>query len=455
MSVKQNLEINNASPKSTKFIYSPRRVRVQVSSLHSFPKLEYLLIEVSCYTQHMLYEDKNLYLYINWEKIKNLRTTSMVTSHEIITIENKLIYYVLINLIITLLFNIGWIVYCMRECSRVAIKYRICKNTPNLHPIYRDVQYLSRQRKLYNLKTHFVKYVLIVMCLSVEVCAIICTLFLIYLYNEPLTSKLNNEWKYIRSKYYQCHLGHQAVHLILVPFYIFMYTFVYFQYFLLFVLLSILTRYLAARYLNHSFKRTLLKYISWLVVQFVVVLFCSTIYTIALSSLLFPLFMLINWIVLLRDNRFLSRVLRSNLREIELHSNNKVLYREQLSAYKFYRIFQKTLLLTLFLLVILTTLFNLYIFFKLMCFFNIVSGINSTIPNTFHFSTSDNSTLHSIENIIEGTLIILYSLSTSLPIVCATLIPLVQACVKRYKSRHNVYRFNYENIKQPLLKGYK
>ena len=454
MSVKQNLEINNASPKSTKFIYSPRRVRVQVSSLHSFPKLEYFLVEVSCYTQHMLYKDKNLYLYINREKIKNRRTSSMVTSYETITIENKLTYCSFINLLITLLFNIGWIVYCIRECSRVARNYRICKNTPNLHPIYKDVQYLSQQRKLYNLKTHFVKYVLIVMCLSVEVCGIISAIFFIHLYYEPLTSKLNNEWKYIRSKYSQCHLGNQSAHLIFVPFYIFMYTFAYFQYFLLFVLLSILTRYLAARYLNHSFKRTLLKYISWLAVQFVVVLFCSTTYTIALS-LLFPLFMLINWIVLLRDNRILSRVLKSNLREIELHSNNKVLYREQLSAYKFYRIFQKTLLLTLFLLVILTTLFNLYIFFKLMCFFFIVLGINSTIPNTFHFSTSDNSTLRSIENIIEGTLIIIYSLSTSLPIVCVTLIPLVRACVKRYKSRNNVYRFNYENIKQPLLKGYK
>ena len=32
----------------------------------------------------------------------------------------------------------------------------------------------------------------------------------------------------------------------------------------LFTLLSILTRYLSARYLNHSFKKTLTKYLSWL-----------------------------------------------------------------------------------------------------------------------------------------------------------------------------------------------
>ena len=163
------------------------------------------------------------------------------------------------------------------------------------------------------------------MCLSVEICGIIFLASFFVLYAEPLTSKLNNEWIQIQSKY-QCHLHYQVAHIIFFPFYIFMYTFVYFQFFMLFVLLSILTRYLAARYLNHSFKRTLMKYISWLAAQFVVVLICSTIYTFILSLLLLPIMSLLNWMVLLRDNRDLSRVLKSNLREIELHSNNKVLY---------------------------------------------------------------------------------------------------------------------------------
>ena len=101
-----------------------------------------------------------------------------------------------------------------------------------------------------------------------------------------------------------------------------MYTFTYFLFFLLFILLSILARYLTARYLNHSFKRTLFKYIFWLAVQFVVVLLCSTIYTIVFSVLLFPLLTLIHWLVLFRDNRILCRVLRSNLREIKHHFKN-------------------------------------------------------------------------------------------------------------------------------------
>ena len=373
---------------------------------------------------------------------------------ELNTIINILGYFFIGNLFLTILFNIGWIIKCVRECWRVARNYRICKRTPNLHPIYRDVQYLAQQRKLYNLKTHFVKYVLIVMCLSAEICAIIFLVSFFGLCAEPLTSKLNNEWIQIRSKY-QCHLTYQVAHIIFFPFYIFIYAFGYFQFFLLFVLLSILTRYLAARYLNHSFKRTLLKYISWLAVQFVIVLFCSTIYTIIFSLFLFPLIILLNWIVLLRDNIILSRVLRSNLREIELHSNNMVLYREQLSAYKFYRIFNKTLLLSLFLLVSVLILVNLsfvFQFTKSMCIVNIVYGIKHPMPNIIQLSSLFNILF---DHFVMGIISVFYSLSTSLPIVCVTFIPLVRACVKRYKSRHNVYRYNYENIKQPLLKGYK
>ena len=373
---------------------------------------------------------------------------------EVKTIMSILGYFTIGNILLTILFNIGWIIQCARESLRVARNYRICKRTPNLHPIYRDVQYLSQQRKLYNLKTHFVKYVLIVMCLSVEICGIIFLVSFFVLYTEPLTSKLNNEWLQIQSKY-QCYLNYQIAHLIFFPFYVFMYIFVYFQFFLLFVLLSILTRYLAARYLNHSFKRTLLKYISWLAVQFVIVLFCSTIYTLVFSLFLFPLIILLNWIVLLRDNRILSRVLSSNLREIELHSNNKVLYREQLSAYKFYRIFNKTLLISLFLLVSVLILFNLSIVFQFtqsMCVVNIVYGIKHPMPNIIQLSSLSNLLFDHFVTII---LSVLYSLSTSLPIVCVTFIPLIRACVKRYKSRNNVYRYNYENIKQPLLKGYK
>ena len=58
---------------------------------------------------------------------------------------------------------------CMRECYRDVNRYLTCKRTTDLHPVYKDVQYLSRQRKLYNLETHIVKYVLVISYEEIQV----------------------------------------------------------------------------------------------------------------------------------------------------------------------------------------------------------------------------------------------------------------------------------------------
>ena len=79
----------------------------------------------------------------------------------------------------------------MRECYRNVNRYLTCKRTPDLHPIYKDVQYLSRQRKLYNLKTHIVKYVLVILCLSVEVIGIVGAFILAGVNGMDVSRKMN------------------------------------------------------------------------------------------------------------------------------------------------------------------------------------------------------------------------------------------------------------------------
>ena len=219
-----------------------------------------------------------------------------------------------INLIFSLCFSIGWIIHSLRQCWFISVECKLCKNTLNLHPIHRDVQYLSQQRKLYNLKTHFVKYVLIVMCLSVElignvwigITGVISGLFV-----------ESNSFNYFRMlQIYrlnpQCFMYRRLRHMYLFPYLILLYGINLILFTLLFVLLCILTRYLATRYLNHPFKRTLYKYIAWLVVQCIIIVICSNIYTVIFMYLIFPVFCFINCFVLLRDNLFLSRVLKSN-----------------------------------------------------------------------------------------------------------------------------------------------
>ena len=215
-----------------------------------------------------------------------------------------------INLFITFCLNIVWILVCMRECYIDINRYLTCKRTPDLHPVYRDVQYLSRQRKLYNLETHIVKYVLVISCMSVEVVGlaylVILSAVIIIQPNEVLLAEM---MKYLK-EHPHCNFDNQFWILLLTPQLMWLQNFMYFIGFLWSVLISILIRYLAARYLNHSFYKTLYKYIVWISVQFCVVAFCSNKFTLTFSYFAIPLFSIINWLVLLRDNRILCRVLR-------------------------------------------------------------------------------------------------------------------------------------------------
>ena len=251
--------------------------------------------------------------------------------------------------------NLIWLIICVKSCYRVTLRYRASKRTPLLHPIHRDVQYLSLQRKLYNLKTHIIKYILICLCLCVEMSQVVLVFIYIFLNTKRIRETSLNNLSCIGNSYF--------ANIYRSPILISVQNSPFINFLLLSTLLSILTRYLAARYLKHSFKTTLTKYLLWLVIQFIIVTLFSTLYTFILSFIIFPLLLIINWLVLFRDNRILSRVLRSNLIELEFHSGNKVLYREQLIAYKSYRIFMKILLFSQLLLIV-----SVIVFFSLKIF---------------------------------------------------------------------------------------
>ena len=371
------------------------------------------------------------------------------THGNIKAIINEMRIITAINLLITFCLNIVWILVCMRECYRFVNRYLTCKRTSDLHPIYKDVQYLSRQRKLYNLETHIVKYVLAISCLSVEVVGIVNGTILS---SVEKSTRMNTSIIRYESQYPNCYLNAQAWKLYSTPSMMWFQNINQFTFLLWFVLISILTRYLAARYLSHPFNKTLYRYIVWISVQFCIVAFFSYKYTFLFSIFAFPLLFLINWLVLLRDNRILCRVLKSNLTELDLHSNNRVLYHEQVSGYRCYRFFIKVLLSSsLFFVVgsILKALFQLIdLLTNSFCLLNIIYSFNHTVSTHIPFSSPQ---IALITDIISDTCVFIYSISISLPIICITLIPLIRACVKRYKSRYMVYRYNYENI-QPLLR---
>ena len=359
-------------------------------------------------------------------------------------------------LILTFCLNIGWLIYCIIKLRVVFKKYQTCKRTPNLHPIHRDVQYLSQQRKLYNLKTHLVKYALIVLCNSVELIFLFFVAMSQIIYHKiHIDQDQNGTIKKIEQEYVNCSFTHSLSLVYFFPYFIILLNMNYLLAFLLVVCLSILTRYLAARYFNHPFRTILIKYLVWLSVQLLIVCLCSTKYTLAFSVILFPLLTIINWLVLLRDNRLLCRNLKSHLKENRLFGNSKTLYREQLFTFRFYRIFQKVLLFSFFfvsLLGIFYPIFQLcYLFLGSYCILNVVYGFNISIDSPYLHHPHAKFILKEYLTDIEILFACIYSLSTLFPLILVTIFPLIHGCFKRYKYRNIAYRYNYENI-QPLLR---
>ena len=332
----------------------------------------------------------------------------------------------------------GWLVRSLVNCLKMLRMYRICKMTPNLHPIHSDIQCMSQERKLYNLETYGVKHLLMFLCILLElggITWIILTAIYISAYkniNKSIDKNIPNCTgdSYLNEFYH-------------TPSLIIMYNTEVMIYMSLFTLLSILTRYLSARYLNHPFKKTLAKYLTWLGFQILMIAVCSSIYTVIAVYLIFPVLSLVNWLVLLRDIRILSRVLRSNLRELELFSNNRILYQQNVYGFRLFRIFQKCLLFSLSFIIAITILYSCYCILKLIhhsfCPLNKLYGI--------HINTSIViNGIGSYVNVSVNCIFFLHSISSSFPLLAITILPLIRACVKRYRSRHFVYRYNYGNI---------
>ena len=347
---------------------------------------------------------------------------------------------------------IGWCIYFIVRFHRVYREYKICKQTPVLHPLYSDVLYLSKQRKLYNLKTHITKYVLMIVCCLVEIVGIVGWGLSFISYRKP--SQLPNHTTLLFGDlicyphvWFLIYFGTQ-MNIFILNFSLCLTS-------SLPILLAILSRYLAARYLNHPFKRTLIKYLIWCSVQCILIGFCSTPYTWIFLLLLVPIISIVNWIVFLRDTSILSRVVRSNLRDIQLYSNNKVLYNQQLSAFKFYRIFRLVSLVSLFFILLAQIGFFIggigrMVFYD-TCYIHFDKHIS--VPMSIHVHTKYNWIIPDFIDYFSITSCILYSFFLCLPLCGLTFIPIIIKCVKRCREKEDQYWYNYNKL-EPLLKNY-
>ncbi|KAI6645859.1 hypothetical protein LOD99_13118 [Oopsacas minuta] len=219
-------------------------------------------------------------------------------------------------------------------------------------------------------------------------------------------------------------------------------------YSLLFFSFSILTRYITARYLNHHFKLTIVKYIVWLLLQCVIIAFSSTLHTFICSFILFPIIGLINWLVLFRDHRNLSQALKSHLDETSSH--NKEEYREELGGYRLYNVFKKVLLFSLLLLVIAFGLVKLNYFFVLIDDSRALAkifGINLLNEKPrYQYPSEGKRGMEEFVIKITQLIYLFYTLSIVIPSFAMTVFPIFYECVKRYRSRNYTYRYNNDSF---------
>ena len=344
---------------------------------------------------------------------------------------------------------IGWTVYFAVQCWRLYRQYRICKLAPVLHPLYSGVQELSKQRKLYNFRTHIGKYILMIVCSFVEVASMVIGGIISILkstqHRHPNITK--NKIEDLQCFNYHWFLQNFHSPAVLVVNNISLLLSVH-----LLILIAILSRYLVARYLNHSFKRTLIKYLIWCSIQCILVVFCSTPYTWIFLVPIIPIIILANWILLVRDTYILSRVLRSNLRDILLYTNNNAFYNQQLTAYTFYRIFRILSLVSLFFYALCVIEFLISQFLKYLIFAPCYIHFKHTSILLFLESNDQYFAKH-ILSLIDAIFQFIYCITLSLPLYAVTFIPVILKFVKRCREKEDQYRYNYEKL-EPLIKKY-
>ena len=363
------------------------------------------------------------------------------------------VYLALPLYILTAILLIGWVVYFTIKCWRIYKEYKTCKQTPVLHPLYSDVQYLSKQRKLYNLKTHFTKYILMIVCCLVEIASFISvgSYFIMESQLRPLTNDTHLVIGYLNCT--DVYFGWFAIY----NEYSFVLPTLHFASLLFtlhLTLLTILSRYLAIRYLNHPFGRTCIKYLIWCSIQFILFVLGSTAYTWISFGIILLLIGLTNWILLLRATSFLSRVLRSHLMEIKLYSNNRAFYNTQLSAYSFYRIFRIVLLISTFSLILFEIIFFVWRPLKIFMYNSCQIQIGQTvlIP-PFHLNNI-RELLRYILYLFDALFCIVYIVALCIPLCSITFTPPIIRCVKRCREKEDQYRYNYEKLEFLLKRKY-
>ena len=337
--------------------------------------------------------------------------------------------------------NIVWIVKLLNELCKLLKNYKCSKKGTDNRPIYRDVDSIPIVDS-YSYRTDIVRFIALITICALEIWQVLFSCFyrLIFI-TSPKQIPQNNIIQGEDSNT-TCHFNFMKF--FQHPYLLYLLNIELYSYLLLLILLTVLTRFLSARSLRHPVRTSLIRYIAWLLIQYLFIALSSTTYTYPLYFFLFPTFSLINLFLLVRESVVLCNVLKTNAKNIRLYSyNSRRLFNEQLLIYKHYKLFRMLLLLSLFVSVVFIFLQLSSTGFKLVL---------CQIKNFTHPSAAP-ELIMKVLSYLDPLLILLFLLSYGLPLWVYSAANIIVVLMKRYSARKKQYRFNYFNTNVPLLRS--
>ena len=379
------------------------------------------------------------------------------------TEDSHLLYYWVMKIslfgifsLLTFIFSSYWLVKVIKHFIQTLKSYKFNKNE-----LFRDNR--EQQRILYNYETHIIKdIILIILCLA-EIGEAFFFIFndILTISSKPWEGPPPPDLLYIgrNSTRYNCSYSETWNGISYVAkikyFYgvlrVFNYSFssigyIVFLLLLSFLLLSFLTEYLSRRYFQHRYFESLVRHLIILAIEISVMLILTNLELITLQLLIAPFFFLTDWCILVKNSRHLHRVLKSNVRDLDLHFTHRNLYREQRHVLKIYTIFMPIFLAALFF-GVLFFLFHNYMSFVIILIET--PCIQGQIGSENWDYTSTNNVVNLLNKIaLFGSLALLefHFFLQGLPLYFISIEILYSACIKRRRMMKQKTRFGYTDF---------
>ena len=350
-----------------------------------------------------------------------------------------------------------WTVKLIQHLKHTITVYRIQKRMD-----FRDIR--EQNRILYNHETHIVKDIILLIICIAEMCepfmSMIVGVFGAY-YKQKLVYKIHYPVFNTTNSLSPCTFR-QTFEEINLQVYLLTFTRSWYMYVtsllmiscsVYIILLSFLIRYLSKRYFIHPIRRTCITHFALALIQ-ISIICCLTNRDITILYLfILPIMMLIDWCILVRNSRILFRVLRSNVRDLELNLSNRYLYTEQWRLLQVYKMLIPILLSALF--------FGVCVVF-LHFYFHIVAGF--LMSHCFSLMTGDSYTYVGYLKLLNAEYcifrfseysklicMIIHFILLGFPMFAISVGMLYSACVKRCSQKESDYRFNYTKFRPDLL----